>query len=152
MSKPPDEQDQSPAKIPPSKPLPPNFSTSTGLEPQVIQKVLHIAEREAEARIQEIDLEKQVRADAHEYAKLALTAQAEDIKDDRSHRRSERRDKMYFSAVVVIVLSAFLIVLIYLGQVELAKQIASYIGVSIASIYGGYSYGLRKTKEKKDEE
>lgn len=150
MSSPPDEGERGLAGQPTASPSPPTVTTRSGLEPALFQKLLEVAEREAEVRLEEINVEKQSRADAHEYAKLALNAQVEDRKDTRDHGKSERRDRMYFAGGAILVFATLMIILIQLGQVELAKQIATHLGALIAGVFGGYNYGVRRGKDKKE--
>lgn len=150
MSNPPDEEERGLARQPTASPNPPTITTHSGIDPALFQKLLQVAEREAEVRLEELSVEKQGRADAHEYAKLALNAQVQDRKDTREHGKSERRDKMYFAGGAIIVFGVLMIILIQLGQVELAKQIATHFGALLAGVFGGYNYGVRKGKDKKE--
>lgn len=112
MSKPPNEEEKGLTTQPTVGSTPPTVSHNSGIDPTLLKQFLIVAEREAEARLEEINVEKQGRADAHEYAKLALNAQADDRKDLRSHSKSERRDRMYFAGLMMLALVAFIITLI----------------------------------------
>ena len=73
MSRPPDEKEQGLTRQPTANPAPPpTITTGSGIDPALFQKLLQVAEREAEVRLEEINVEKQSRADAHEYAKLKV--------------------------------------------------------------------------------
>lgn len=125
----------------------------------LMREFVQLQREQVEVRKEEIEIQKQEVANkskqldnTHEYAKLSLNAQAEDLKDHRIHLKTERRDKMIGAGVVISVLAIVLLTLVYMGQAELAKQIGSYIGLLIVGAYGGYNYGLRKGKEREEQD
>lgn len=147
---PPDDRDSAivPASSTASESAKPTTTTS-GPDPALIREFFQLQEREIEVRQEEINLQKLERGNAHEYAKLALDAQAVDRKDARNHGKTERRDRLVFAGVIILILVGFVITAIYLNQVELAKELVKNVALLAGGALAGYSYGARKSKDKK---
>ena len=126
-------------------------TTTSGPDPALIREFFQLQEREIEVRQEEINLQKLERGNAHEYAKLALDAQAVDRKDSRNHGKSERRDRLIFAGIVILILVGFVITAVYLNQVELAKELVKNVALLAAGALAGYSYRSSKSKEKSPE-
>ncbi len=125
-------------------------TTTSGPDPALIKEFFQLQEREIEVRQEEINLQKLERGNAHEYAKLALDAQAADRKDSRNHGKSERRDRLVFAGIVILILVSFVILAIYMNQVELAKELIKNVALLAAGALAGYSYGSRKKEKPSD--
>ncbi len=69
-----------PVLAPPAPPVPSTTSSVSGLDASTLREFLEIAKRDIEIRQQEIDLQRQEKANSHEYSKLALDAQVTDMK------------------------------------------------------------------------
>lgn len=153
MSSPPPDDQGRQALVPATASEPSNRTTTTsGPDPALIREFFQLQEREIEVRQEEINLQKLERGNAHEYAKLALDAQAKDRQDSREHGKTERRDRLVFAGVIVLVLVAFVIAAIYLNQVELAKELVKNVALIAGGALAGYSYGSRKSKDGKSKD
>jgi hypothetical protein len=147
-SSPPD--DQKPDALAPAASESSNLTSSTsGPDPAIIREFFELQAREIEVRQDEINLQKLERGNAHEYAKLALDAQAKDRQDARNHGKTERRDRLIFAGIIVLVLVAFVIIAIQLNQVDLAKELVKNVALLAGGALAGYSYGSRKSKDGK---
>jgi hypothetical protein len=152
-SPPPNDQNKDDALARPAESESPSRTTSiSGPDPTIIREFFELQAREIEVRQEEINLQKLERGNAHEYAKLSLDAQAKDRKDSRDHGKTERRDRLVFAAVIVLVLVAFVIIAIQLNQVEVAKELVKNVALITGGALAGYSYGSRKSKDGKSKE
>lgn len=149
-SSPPDDKDKD-ALVPASEP-PSRTTTTSGPDPAIIKEFFDLQAREIEVRQEEINLQKLERGNAHEFAKLSLDAQAKDRKDARDHGKTERRDRLMFAGVIIVILVAFVIVAIQLNQVDLAKELIKNVALLAGGALAGYSYGSRKSKDGKSKE
>lgn len=104
-----------------------------------------------ELRQQELDIQRQEKADAHEYAKLALQAQASDLSDQRGFKQRDRRDKMGFALCGIVLLGAFLLITLYMGYERIAFEVVKDLGLLIVGGYGGYSYGTSRKRQQDDD-
>src|SRR5258708_4791048 len=78
-----------PASIPP----PPD-----GLSPSVVEEIIRQSAQQLEVKRRELELQQQNQANQDEYAKAALAAQSEDLKDTRKHDASRLTRRLVFSA------------------------------------------------------
>ncbi len=147
-----DEQNKLVTRVSTTSSTSPPTQSVSGTDPAILREFLEVAKRDIEIRQQELELQRQEKANTHEYAKLALNAQVLDKKDERKDRRSERLEKMVFALVSTIVLAAFLIISVYMGHEQIALDAIKNLGLIIISGYGGYQYAARKFSKSSDGE
>jgi hypothetical protein len=133
-----------PVLPPPAPPVPSTTSSVSGLDASTLREFLEIAKRDIEIRQQEIDLQRQEKANSHEYSKLALDAQVTDRQDDRKDKRSARLEKMGFALAGSILLAALLVTSMYMGHEQIALEGMKGLGLVLIAGYGGYQYAARK--------
>lgn len=102
-----------PASIPP----PPD-----GLSPSVVEEIIRQSAQQLEVKRRELELQQQNQANQYEYAKAALAAQSEDLKDTRKHDASQLTRRLVFSAFLVLVTVAFLGFCIQAGKERFAEE------------------------------
>ena len=145
MPDPPDDEkrDDLVPRSPTTNPATPTQSVS-GTDPSIVRDFLEVAKQEILVRQQELELQKQEKSDAHEYAKLALHAQAVDRTDVRRHQQTARRDKLIGGLFAMLILGAFIIALLYMGHERLAFEIVKDLGLVAVGIFGGAAYQRQK--------
>lgn len=118
-------------------------------DPELINRFIELQTQEISVRREELGLKKQEIANTHEYAKMALEAQVQDLGDSRKHSKSTRRDRLIFAGFIVILLGAFIVYALYLGKDQIAIEILKAIVYLLAGGLGGYALKT-KSSEKKD--
>ncbi len=144
---PPQDDDQKAALVSATSGSASPTTSQSGPDPVLIREFFALQEREIQLRQDEISIQKQERANAHEYAKAALEAQARDRQDARNHSKTERRDRLVFCGVITVILVLFVLAAIFLNQVELAKELVKNVALLAGGALAGYSYGTRKSKD-----
>jgi hypothetical protein len=145
MADPPrDERSELAPRPPTSNPTTSATSSVSGTDPAILREFLDVAKRDIEIRQQEVELQRQEKANTYEYSKLALDAQVADRKDERKDKRSERLEKMGFALAGAIVLAAFMVTSMYMGHEQVALEAMKNLGLILIAGYGGYQYAARK--------
>jgi len=125
------------------KPQPP-------LSPEIVRDLVKVGVEQIRIKQQELDLEEKESQRQYDFAKEALTVQAEDRRDSRRFRRKRDLDKYIFAGCIVALVVILIFALSYTGKDEIAKEI-----VKLALYYsaGGLSgYGLSKIRNRRDSE
>jgi hypothetical protein len=97
--------------------------------------------RELTVSAQEIEVEKQKDDHLFELGKAALVAQAEDRKHERDFKVKEITHHHRLVLWLTAILSALVLLTIYLGQPTVALEIAKGVGLLLAGGFGGYGLG-----------
>lgn len=134
MADPPkDDDDKLVPRSPTVNPSTPTTSISD-VDPSIIRDFIEVTKRDLELRQQELDIQRQAKADAHEYAKLALQAQARDRTDERGYKQRSRRDKMVFAVCGIVLLGAFLLITLKMGYERIAFEVVKDLGLLIERV------------------
>ncbi|WP_420465035.1 hypothetical protein [Panacagrimonas sp.] len=82
-----------------------------------------------------------------EIAKQSIAAQQEDATAGRTHELDLIKWGTLRWVLAVAASIAVFLTLIVMGHVDLAKQIASHLGVTLLAGYGGFYMGKNRAKE-----
>ncbi|MBX3174324.1 MAG: hypothetical protein KF709_07915 [Gemmatimonadaceae bacterium] len=107
---------------------------------ELFEQMLEQQAETLRVRKEEIELQKQQDVHNYEFAKASLSTQAEDRERQRSAARAARRDRMYFSGFVILVLSGFVGYSLFLGREEFARETLKALVFLGAGGLGGYSF------------
>ncbi len=98
-------------------------------------------------RNKELDIQKsriEARANSHNEMKQIALADIDDQRKDRQKSRNlfqaESTRNKIFIVVLVLILVAFSISLVWLGQGPLTEKAISYLMFLVAGVFGGYGY------------
>ena len=80
-----------------------------------------------------------------------MSAQSEDLKDQRSFNERIITKLIWFSAVIFIVFILFLIYVLYIGKDQIAVEIIRVVIFLFSGGLGGYAIGSRKKASIKEE-
>lgn len=114
---------------------------------EIIAQFVENQTKELEHRGQELELEKQKDDHAFEYAKEALAANERDRVHGRDCERNKRRDgqrTLLFAGGILAVLLCFAM---YMGHVDLAKELTKAVVYLTAGALGGYGFAKGKSTE-----
>jgi len=120
-------------------------------EQNFLRELIELQREQIAIRQEEINAAKQKALYAHEYSLKNLDAMAKDRADARTHGKSDRRDRLVFAGIIIVALLSFLILAMHLGQADIAKEFVKGIGFLLVGAFGGYNYGVRKSKKQKEE-
>lgn len=120
------------------------------LDPEIFNKFLENQARELALREQELLLQHQQSANAHEYAQLALQAQVEDREQNRKHHQKFRRERLWFATFVSLLLAAFLAYTLTIGKDVFAQEILKALVYLLAGGLGGYSLKTQSAARSQD--
>lgn len=126
-----------PASIPP----PPD-----GLSPSVVEEIIRQSAQQLEVKRRELELQQQNQANQYEYAKAALAAQSEDLKDTRKHDASQLTRRLVFSAFLVLVTVAFLGFCIQAGKERFAEEALKLLFYGGGGTVSGYAYAKARSR------
>lgn len=120
------------------------------LNPEIVRDLVKVGVEQIRVKQQELDLEEKESQRQYEFAKEALSVQAEDRRDSRKFRRRRDLDRYIFVGCIVALVVTLIFALSYTGKDELAKEIAKLTAYYVA---GGLSgYGLGKLRNRRDSE
>jgi hypothetical protein len=121
--------------------------------PEFFQQFIKNQADEIAIRGQELAIRQKEIETSHEYAKSALDAQSEDLKDDRRSKKTERRDRLAFGLVALVILAILIIYALYLNKDDIAKEIVKAVAYLTAGAAGGYGAAtVRASKQRKDDD
>lgn len=118
--------------------------------PREIQTLLDNQARDLELKNKELERFSKQDDQNFELAKLAIAARSQESVHSRAHKRWSRQWNTYAWGFAVLLLAVLFLVLMGMGEKEVAIQIAVLIGSNIAAGFGGYHAG--KSKERKEAE
>ena len=130
--------------------------SSTDLIPreqlELLRQFVKVQGDELEIRRKELDVSHQQQTDAHEYSKLVLTAQAEELRHGRESFYEDRKKQYILFGGVGVVLATIILVAFFMGKsdaaMELIKLCAIIGGPSLGAYAYGKSKGLRNTNDR----
>jgi hypothetical protein len=124
-----------------------NQGLQVPLDPDLIHRLLENQARELALRERELLIQQQQAQNGHQYAQLALNAQAEDRKQIREHNKIHRRERLYFATFISILITGFVIYALQIGKDAIAIEVLKALVYLLAGGAGGYSLrGSEKSK------
>ncbi len=116
------------------------------LSPDVVRELVRVGVEQVRVKQQELELQEKEGNRQYEFAKQALTVQAEDRKDARKYRRKRTVDRYIFVAILFVLCLGFVLWLSHLGKDELAKEVTK---LALTFLAGGLSgYGLSRARSR----
>ena len=121
---------------------------------ELFREFLKLQSDEIGLKKQQFELSSQEQRDGHEYAKLALTAQAADRSGVREHHGKQSNKAYLFIGFLVFVFLIFCGFCIHSGKEDFVKEIGQTLVMIVGSGAGGYAIclGRMKKAEKQDED
>jgi VIT1/CCC1 family predicted Fe2+/Mn2+ transporter len=113
---------------------------------EVVRDLVKVGVEQIRLRKQELDLQEKESQRQYEFAKAALSVQAEDRRESRKYRRKRDVDKYFFVGLLVILGATLIIWLSYMGKDELAKEIAKLAAFFLAGGLSGYGLGRHRSR------
>ena len=101
--------------------------------------------KELELRAQELEIAKQEELHNYDVTKLSVRAQSDSLEKDRKYRGSLWRDVMKFGAFLSVVLSALIIVALWLGKEQFILEILRVVFYGGSGMAVGAYYQKSKT-------
>lgn len=113
--------------------------------PAFLHQFLQNQEKELEIRKQDLDLQKQKEANAFEYSKRALDAEASDRKHRRETQQGSMKAGLVFLGICLIALIALIAFALYRDKDAFVIEMAKLIGAFFCGGAGGFAIGRKKT-------
>ena len=117
---------------------------SAGFTPAMVSKFLQNQEKELEIRKQNADLQKQQEANAFEFSKRALEAEAADRKHRRETQNGARKTSYIFIFLCLIVLASLIVYAISKDKDAFVMEMAKLMGAFFCGGAGGFALGRHK--------
>ena len=118
--------------------------------PIPMERWIALQEKEVEARLIELELEKQKESNIHEISQQSIKAELQDRENDRNFFSRETRKRMIFMSCLLLMALVFVGVLAALGKDDLATILIErglFVGVGGLGGYGfGYYTGRRRAQ------
>lgn len=122
------------------------------LTPDIVGQLLENQSKELQLKANELSLQKQLDDHNYEFSKQALGTQAQDRKEQREHDKYLKKGKYILTFLLAFLVSAIIIVALYLGKDTVAIEIIKAICFVIAGGLGGYGIGKGHTPKNVDNE
>lgn len=119
-----------------------------GQEHEAIREFLRQNAEQLEIRKRELELQGHTDVNNFEYAKLALSAQAEDLQHQRQHEEKLSRGRYRFVGFSLVVVVLFLCFTLYLGKEQFAEDLAKVLLGVVTGGASGYLFGKSKGEER----
>jgi hypothetical protein len=129
-----------------------NDDQGSSINPSELNRIISLQEQELMLRMQELELRKQTDNNNLDYAKAALDARVQDLKDERQHAKDIQKNLLSFFKILGIVFFIFLGIALSLNKDEIVKEIIKAIIYIGAGGSGGYFYGKSKGSTNIDQE
>jgi hypothetical protein len=110
--------------------------------PQWLVQAVQNQAQDIQIRREQVEAQKQQAADAHEYAKLALNAQAEDRKDARQHGRWLYKYRLMGLMGISTLIAIFVVLALCLNKDQIALEVIKNVATIVVSAGGGYAIGV----------
>src|SRR5436853_7867507 len=123
------------SRNPPANIPPPPYE----LTPSVVEEIIRQSGLQLEVKRKELELQEQNQANQYEYAKAALAAQSEDLKDTRAHDGAQLKRRLIFAGFLVLVIVGFLGFCIYSGKEHFAGEALKLLFYGGSGAGGGYA-------------
>ena len=102
------------------------------LSEDTMQRMLSLQEQRLQLEIKQADLSLREIDHNQKLADRTISAQAEDLKDERAHSRSMSKQRLIFGGVVVAMLVGFAAYAIHIGRdaivLDLVKVVLGFVG------------------------
>ena len=120
---------------------------------ELFREFLKLQSDEIGLKKQQFELSSQEQRDGHEYAKLALNAQATDRNGVREHQGKQSNKAYLFIGFLVLIFLVFCGFCIHSGKEDIVKEMGQTLVMIVGSGAGGYAIclGRMKKSEKQDD-
>jgi hypothetical protein len=117
-----------------------------GLSPSVVEEIIRQSAQQLDVKRRELELQQQNQANQYEYAKAALQAQSEDLKDTRKHDASQLTRRLVFGAFLVLVILLFLGFCIQAGKEQFAEEALKLLFYGGGGTVSGYAFAKARNR------
>ena len=115
----------------------------------LMEKFIDVQTQELVLREKEWELDKQKDNHQYELANKSIDAQVKDIERQREHHRSTQKIYYLLIGFVLLIISAFCVLLIFKNQVELIKKLFELFFFFLGGGASGYAYAYHKLSKRK---
>jgi hypothetical protein len=126
--------------------------------PEVVTEMLRLQHRQLDLRSREIDIREleleHKREEAErgfDFAKSALAAQVDDVKQIRTQQSKTTRYGMIITLAGLVIIAATVIYSLYLGKEQFVLELAKLIIAALGGGGVGYAIGHRKAHQQQEE-
>lgn len=112
--------------------------------PALMERILNSQEQQLVIRDKEIDLQKQIDRNTHDYAKAALEVEAKDKESERVHKAIMIKLRYIFAGIIIVCLFSLFGFALYLNKDQIVMEIIKAIMYFGAGGFGGYYYSEGK--------
>ena len=130
-----------------TRPPAPAAQVPQSIPPDLLEKIVNNHSKELEHRAQEIALQAQKDANAYEFGKAALAAQAKDREDERKHTQKCSSQRHWFYGFCALLLVALVGYALHLKNEAFAMEMLNAVIFLFGGGVGGY--GLAKSNDAK---
>jgi VIT1/CCC1 family predicted Fe2+/Mn2+ transporter len=120
--------------------------------PDVVRDLVKVGVEQIRVRKQELDLQEKDSQRQYDFAKQALSVQAEDRRHAREHRRKRTNDRYLFVGVLFLLGVAMVIALSYMDKDALAMEVTKLAATFLAGGLSGYGLSKARARPETDSE